>query len=439
MDGHSWQRRYFTHGLVGLLSMGLGFSLHPGPADGRPVDPIQQVENTWRDRYEKYLKLRFEGQTQASSQVATTLWKRGLVAQQQPAVLYLQPKPEGLTLYLVLPNGVPIQRQVPEANPAALETEVRQLMLAIRDPRQRSQDSYLPAAQTLHRWLIAPIEAELQAAGIRDLIVCPGEGLRTLPFSALHNGQEFLIERYSVTRMPAFSLTNTRYDGVRQGRILAMGASQFRDQTPLPAVPVELKTIAGQLWPGRVFLNRDFTIANLTQQRLRQPYEIVHLATHADFNKGAPQDSYIQFWNQRLTLDQLGQIPWQNPPLELLVLSACNTAVGDKNAELGFAGMAAQAGVKTVLASLWYVSDEGTLALMTEFYRDLKATPVKAEALRRAQLALLRGEVQLTDGQLVRAGRRGGIPLPPELTNVGDRSLAHPYYWAAFTLIGSPW
>jgi Uncharacterized protein conserved in bacteria, COG4995 len=112
-------------------------------------------------------------------------------------------------------------------------------------------------------------------------------------------------------------------------------------------------------------------------------------------------------------------------------------AVGDVQAELGFAGLAVQAGVKSALASLWYVSDEGTLALMREFYQNLQQVPIKAEALRQAQVAMLQGKVSLKGGEL--RGLRGGMSLPPAIAQRGDRVLNHPYYWAAFTLVGSPW
>jgi CHAT domain-containing protein len=133
----------------------------------------------------------------------------------------------------------------------------------------------------------------------------------------------------------------------------------------------------------------------------------------------------------------LPSLGWTKPPVDLLVLSACRTAVGDEQVELGFAGLAVQAGVKSVLASLWGVNDEGTLGLMSEFYQQLKVAPVKAEALRQAQLAMLKGEVRIEAGELVTS--EGRLPLPPELARVGDQSLTHPFYWGAFTLIGNPW
>ena len=149
--------------------------------------------------------------------------------------------------------------------------------------------------------------------------------------------------------------------------------------------------------------------------------------------------SYIQLWKeQQLTLRQLERLKLgQDPPVELLVLSACRTAFGDLESELGFAGLAVLAGVKSALGSLWYVSDEGTLALMTTFYDQLRRTPVKAEALRQAQLAMLRGEVRLENGQLITPNEQ--FPLNPTLARRGNRDLSHPFFWSAFTIVGNPW
>jgi CHAT domain-containing protein len=132
---------------------------------------------------------------------------------------------------------------------------------------------------------------------------------------------------------------------------------------------------------------------------------IIHLATHADFNRETPVTPTFSYGDTQLKMNQLRQMRWNQPPqVELLVLSACRTAVGDVDAELGFGGLAVQAGVKSALASLWSVSDGGTLALMSEFYRQLSQPDVtiKAEALRRAQIAMLRGQLRLEEGQLAR-------------------------------------
>ncbi|NES68260.1 MAG: CHAT domain-containing protein, partial [Okeania sp. SIO2D1] len=127
------------------------------------------------------------------------------------------------------------------------------------------------------------------------------------------------------------------------------------------------------------------------------------------------------------------------PQVELLVLSACRTAVGDKNSELGFAGLAIATGVKSALASLWLVNDEGTLGLMTEFYSNLGNVSIKSEALREAQIAMLKGKVVIENGILKVSGGRGEMPLPPELAQMNQKNFSHPYYWAGFTMVGSPW
>jgi CHAT domain-containing protein len=332
----------------------------------------------------------------------------------------------------------PVVRGIPEARRSQLLPVVERFLNTLKDPRQRTSDAYLKDAQQLYRWLIAPIEQELQAQGIETLLFSMDSGLRLLPVAALHDGKQFLVEKYSTALIPSVNLIDTRYRNIRNTQVLAMGADTFANQAPLPAVPVELKVITEE-WPGKSFLNQDFTVGRLTQERLQGGYPIVHLATHADFVPGRLSNSYIEFGNnQRLYLPELRRLPLREPNVvELLTLSACRTSVGDVNAELGFAGLAVQAGVKSALASLWYVSDEGTLALMSEFYRNLRQVPIKAEALRQAQVAMLQGKVSIQGGEL--RGLRGGIPVPPVIAQRGDVVLNHPYYWAAFTLVGSPW
>jgi CHAT domain-containing protein len=297
-------------------------------------------------------------------------------------------------------------------------------------------DRYLEPAQQLYDWLIRPLQLELQSQGISHLSVIADEGLRSLPLATLHDGQQFLIEQYSVGMMPSLSLVDVRYQALNQPNILAMGASQFSDQTPLPAVPTELAIITRQQRQP-AYLNEAFTLATLRDKAQARQSQVLHLSTHAFFQPGAPDQAYVKLWGEEeLQLTAFRDLKlYEEPPLELLVLSACQTAVGDRGAELGFAGAALQAGVKSVLASLWSVSDLGTMRLMGEFYEQLNHPHVttKAEALRQAQLGLLRGEARIEDGFL------GDLTLPPELANQSNTDLTHPYYWSAFTLIGSPW
>ncbi|MEQ9549004.1 MAG: CHAT domain-containing protein [Coleofasciculus sp. G3-WIS-01] len=266
-----------------------------------------------------------------------------------------------LELVLVTGDGEMIRYPVPGATREKVLRTIQELRRAVTDTR--IPRPYLPAAQQLYQWLIFPLEARLEEREIDNLVFIMDRGLRSLPMAVLHDGQGFIVERYSVGFMPTLSLTDTRYVDVRNLQVLAMGASEFTDQNPLPAVPVELDAIADNLWQGRSFLNSSFTPDILKQARANQPFGIVHLATHGEFKPGKPENSYIQFWHQKLPLDQIRDLGLNNPPVELMVLSACRTALGDEEAELGFTGLAVQAGVKSALGSLWYVSDRGTLGL----------------------------------------------------------------------------
>jgi len=345
-----------------------------------------------------------------------------------------------LNLVLVTANGEFVQRRVQGVTRQQVEQIAAQFLRGITDPLALDRATYLVPAQQLYQWLVEPLEAELAVRGIDNLVFILDSGLRSLPLAALHSGDSFLVERYSVGLMPSLSLTDTRYANIKDMQVLAMGAAEFpgQGQKPLPGVALELAAITDSLWPGRSVLNQDFTPEKLHQIRRVQPFGILHLATHAEFLPGKPSTSYIQWWDERLSFNQLRQeVQFYDPPIELLVLSACKTAIGDLEAELGFAGMAVQAGVKTALGSLWYVSDEGTIGLMMSLYGQLKEAPIKAEALRQAQVAMLKGEVHLENGQLVTPV--GQFPLPPELAHLSDRKLNHPYYWSAFTMIGNPW
>lgn len=340
-----------------------------------------------------------------------------------------------LEVILVTAHGKPIRRIIPEAT----REQVLNLATEFRSnvTNRIKRDSYLTSSQQLYQWFVASIKSELEAQQINSLVFLMDTGLRSVPIAALHDGQRFLVEEYSVSLMPSLSLTDPYYRDVRNTSVLAMGADQFTDNQPLPAVSVELSVITNQLWSGKSFLNNAFTLKNLEQARASQPFGIIHLATHAEFKPGDASNSFLQLWESKLRLTQLPQLKLNKPPVELLVLSACRTVLGDEEAELGFAGLAVQSGVKSALGSLWSVNDEGTLGLMVGFYEQLKQAPIKAEALRQAQLAMLKGQVRLQEGQLITPNRR--VPLPAVLVQQGDRELTHPYYWSAFTLIGNPW
>ncbi|MDB9527880.1 CHAT domain-containing protein, partial [Oscillatoria sp. CS-180] len=360
------------------------------------------------------------------------------VAQQTATKQLQNPQPtDVLQLVLVTPSGQPQQIIMAEANREDVVAAVRQLQRELTDRTRRRLTTYLSPSQQLYDWLVRPLAAALESEDISHLSFIMAPGLRSLPLAALHDGDQFIIENYTVGLMPSLALTDTRYTDLREMPVLAMGASRFIDQPDLPAVPFELNTIIGPLRQGERNLNETFTPRTLVSLREESDYRILHLATHGEFRPGGPSNSYIQFWDQRLGLDQLRQLQLNDPPLELLVMSACRTALGDPSAELGFAGLAVQAGVKSALATLWQVSDLETAGLMTEFYTQLNQQTYKAEALRQAQLAMLRGEVVVQDGALQWSG--GTQPLPENLVDLRYGNTRHPYYWAAFTLVGSPW
>lgn len=404
------------------------------------LEAIAELDNARSTEFVNYF-----GEEVGNSSLTTASAREALkaIAQTtgtQSAVVYITLTDSQIELVVFTANGSPIRRVVPGVSRQQVLATAKQFYDEITNPRRREFDTYLEVGQQLYNWLIAPIETDLQAESIDTLLFSLDAGLRSLPIAALHDGQQFLIEKYSLSAIPSISLMDARYRPLKDAKVLAMGASEFVSLPPLLSVPVELSVISERLWQGEAFLNTEFTQTNLRSQRQNYPYPIIHLATHADFKPGALSNSYIQLWgDDKLTLDQLRQLGWHNPAVELLVLSACRTAFGDEQAELGFAGLAIQAGVKTALASLWYVSDEGTLALMSEFYQYLSQVPIKAEALRQAQLAMLRGHVSIEDGQLRGSGTRGEILLPPELATLDNQQLSHPYYWSGFTMIGSPW
>ncbi|MGA7932214.1 MAG: CHAT domain-containing protein, partial [Kovacikia sp.] len=356
---------------------------------------------------------------------------------QTSAKMLASPDNDQLEVLLVTAKGKPVLYPIPDATRAIVLKTAEEFRYEVADPSKTRTQSYLPFAQQLYRWLIAPLKADLDAQGIQTLAFVMDSGLRFLPLAALHDGQKFLVETYSLGLLPTLSLTDTRYGDIKTAQVLAAGASTFANQNPLPAVPIELSSIQSDRWQGQQLFNETFTLANLKQERQQRPFGIIHLATHGEFLPGKLSESYIQLWDTRLRLDQLRSLGWNDPPVELVVLSACRMALGDINAELGFAGFAVQAGAKSALASLWNVSDEGTSALMSEFYRQLQQQPIKAAALRETQLEMLNQKVRLRNGNLIWTNRQ--VKLPSELIDNGNEVLSHPYFWSAFTLIGSPW
>jgi filamentous hemagglutinin family protein len=407
---------------------------------------VNQIDKLFEEQYEDYFGKNITDKIVTIESLQETLKNITNQTNTSAVVVYVRPFLDQLELLLVLPEGYPIRKVIPQANRAVLENTIQELHRTIIY-KTTDNESYKEPAEQLYQWLITPIESHLKGLGIDTLIFCMDAGLRQIPLAALYDGKQFLVEKYSLGSVPSISLTNTSYKALKDSQILAMGASEFEawrnyNWDDLPAVPAELEVITQQLWSGKPFLNEQFTLDNLKAQSRQQSFGIIHLATHARFQEKDASNSYIQLWDTQLKLNDLRELGWNQPPqVELLVLSACSTTLGDLEAELGFGGLAVQAGVKSALGSLWSSNDEGTLALMSKFYEQLSLSDVKikAEALRQAQVAMLRKQVRLENGQLQGVGKLGAIPLPPELARQGNMDFSHPYYWAGFTIVGSPW
>ncbi|MGB3405695.1 MAG: CHAT domain-containing protein [Microcoleaceae cyanobacterium] len=353
------------------------------------------------------------------------------------AIVYVTLANNQLELVIFTSESQPLFYRVEVPREELLKV-ARKFHQEVANPRMSQR--YLKPAQQLYDWLIRPIDAHLKQANIDTILFSLDRGLRGLPIAAIHDGEQFLIEKYSLSLIPSVSLINTNYSSLANTEVLAMGASEFTQLEPLPNVPIELEIITQRRWLGDSFLNQEFTRDNLMNQRQNNSYSIIHLATHSDFSRQNPDESYIQLWqDEQLKFNQLRTSLLSNSPLEMLVLSSCRTAVGDEKAEMGFAGLAVQAQVKTALASLWYVDDRGTLALMSEFYRHLDGSPIKAGALRKAQLAMIQGTVEEIETQLIANQSLDEITSSPVANSLSSLDLSHPYYWSAFTMIGSPW
>ncbi len=401
---------------------------------GQFSDMVAKLETRWERDYERYFDRNFSHSSKSARKIAERLTEVKEQTEINPAVIWAMPQDDFLQLMLITPNNQFIVKEIRGANRTLLAKRIRELERGIGD---RNSLRYLPPARLIYNWLFKPLDPYLEAEEIDTVLLCTGHTLRSLPFAALHDGEKFVIEKYNIARIPAFSLTDTTYEPKSDQKVLATGASEFENLPSLPGVRTELNTIVPRLWSGEKIFDQDFTVENLKQFHQTGDYDIIHIASHSLFNAGSPENSFIQFGDRKLTLDQLAKLELDLPQVDLLVLSACETALGDRDAEFGFAGLAMQAGVKSALASLWTISDAGTVVLMSEFYQELKSTTIKSEALRKAQLNMMRQKVYV-EGTEVR-GSSLEITLPANTSEEESQNFNHPFYWAGFTIIGNPW
>jgi CHAT domain-containing protein len=448
----SWLGRYWLYCLIsGLIAVSLVFTQTYGlksPALSSQAiaaavpelvdleqfsDMVANLESRWEDTYEEHFDRDF-ARLGTVKQIAERLQEVQAQTNISPAVIWVMPADDFLQLILVTPKEQYVIEKIPGANRERLTQRISELQVAISD---RTSLEYYPPARLIYDWIFKPLDPYLEAENIDTLLLCTGPKLRSLPFAALHDGDKFVIEKYNLALIPAFTLTDTSYQAQPNRQVLAMGTSQFTNLPSLPGVAIELETIVPKLWSGRKITDRDFTVANLQDVHQREGFEIIHIASHSQFNPGSPDDSFIQFSDRRLSLAQINELNLELPPVDLLVLSACETALGDEDAEFGFAGLAMQAGIKSALASLWAVDDIGTLVLMSDFYQQLKSTPSKSAALKQAQMNLLQRQIFVKESQI--QGLDVAVDLAQISSDGQNQDFTHPYYWAGFTLIGNPW
>jgi CHAT domain-containing protein len=268
-------------------------------------------------------------------------------------------------------------------------------------------DEYLVPAQEVYDLLIRPMTTDLAKLPI-DMLVFVNDGiLRSVPMAALHDGKQFLIQKYPIASVLGTSLSPRLVENASSIQALAFGLSEaIPPFSALPNVPEEIQEVKN-IMGGQTYLNRDFTFKSL-QDKVKEGFAVVHLATHAKFG-ASPESTFLQAFDRTISLEQLETILRKSKnAIELLVLSACQTAVGDNRSTLGLAGVALRSGVKSVLATLWSVNDADIVPLIQDFYQEWQKPGVtKAEALRRTQIK-----------------------------NINSYS-GHPAIWAAFILVGN--
>lgn len=334
------------------------------------------------------------------------------------------------------------KREIINVGRTQLNDEVVKLRLLLEEPNS-DETELKKTSQQLYNWLIKPIEKELSSTEINHLAFSLDRGFRYIPMAVLHDGQQYLIEKYTVTTFISVEYTDTEDrlpTQLEKTSIIGVGASKFNGYDPLPHVLDEIDSIVREnrpddpkgIYPGSQFLNKNFNFTNLRNNLKGR--KILHIATHGEFVPSNQYNSFLVLGDgKKLSIPDIQVLDDYLDDVHLAVLSACETALGDsfltdhKQEEgieinaLSFYFL--QGGAKTVMASLWRVDDTSTSQLMQEFYNTLAngdTTMTKAQALRQAQLSFL-----------------DKISLDSEQTTAENTNFSHPYYWSPFILIGN--
>ncbi|HEX4140867.1 MAG TPA: CHAT domain-containing protein [Candidatus Methylacidiphilales bacterium] len=324
------------------------------------------------------------------------------------AVIYIIPLHDRTEILVNLPSG-----RIERVKSDVTADQLEQTATAFRfDLEKRTTDEYIGEAQQLYTWLITPV-LPLLKSNIDTLVFVPDGALRTIPMAALSDGQHFLIEKYAIATTPGLTLMEPKPLTAQKTSVIINGLSEgVQGFPPLTYVPEEVKKIEA-LYGGPELMNAQFVQKNVDQEFSANTYTIVHIASHGHFDSDASK-TFVLTYDGKLTLDELERMirpsELKDRPVELLTLSACQTAAGDDRAALGLAGIAVKAGARSALASLWFVNDETSTMLISDFYTNLhNETGIsKAKALQQAQVKLL-----------------------------SDPRYGHPCYWAPYQIIGN--
>ncbi|MEM9274653.1 MAG: tetratricopeptide repeat protein [Cyanobacteria bacterium P01_F01_bin.143] len=333
------------------------------------------------------------------------------------------------------------KREITNVGRQQLNQEVLNLRLLLQDPNSDIAELQ-KTSQQLYNWLIKPIEGELEAGNIKHLSFSLDRGFRYIPMAVLHDGEKYLIEKYTVTTFISAEFTDTvdrLPDKQEETPIIGVGASEFSGYDPLPHVLTEIDSIVREdnsqdkqgIYPGTKFVNKTFNFDNLRDNLAGR--KLLHIATHGEFVPGNQYDSFLVLGDgEKLSIPDIQVLDDYLDDVHLVVLSACETAVGesflsDPKQEEGIEINALSfyflhGGAKTVMASLWRVDDASTSQLMQRFYCTLANNPsiTKAQALKQAQESLL-----------------NNTPLDCEQSTSENADFSHPHYWAPFILIGN--
>lgn len=337
------------------------------------------------------------------------------------ATLYGIVLKDRVEMILRRPDGVLLNHKY-RSQQSDLESFLAHFQANLKAPSRRQNAK--EQASELYTGLIHPFDnaleadIELEHSNVKMLSLVLDGKLRSLPISTLYDDKRdrYLVERYAIAYVPSLNLVEpaplSRNPNILAGGITHPVRHPLRENDTFPGlenVNLELDSLQ-ELFPGTILLDEQLSLDEFQAQLTKENYAIVHLATHGEFSSD-PERTFVMLSDVPLYAKELDELlRSRHSSIEMLVLSACKTATGDKRAALGLAGLTIRAGTRSTLATLWAVQDESAAILMQSFYRNLKDKPeiTRAEALRRAQVQLLE-----------------------------DESWKNPLHWSPYVLVGN--